>query len=81
MGDRIEMIALREYLKYIGSDEAKEKTTETLTNQIKEFLNIKYPHSTITVDIEEGKGTFKIEGGSEEEQMLILMDLEAMGVL
>lgn len=80
MGDRIEMIALKEYLKYIKSIEAKEKTTETLTDQIKDFLNIKYPHSTITVEIDNGQGTFKIEGGSEEEQMLILMDLEAMGV-
>lgn len=62
-------------LKYIHSQECRAETKKNAIVEIVEWLNLKYPASSVTMDFE--KETVKIEGDNIGE---ILNDLKEIGL-
>lgn len=72
---------LKEHMKYIQSDECRQRSIEALLNQSLSYLNNKYRDKGIIFSFKENINTIEIKGGTEQSKQIVLQDLNSLGFI
>lgn len=75
--EALEEQILKEHLRYIKSDEAREKSKKSLLEQMLQFMRHKYKDANIELL---NYDTFEISG-SDEDKLAIIKELREFGIL